>query len=182
MPNELMDTVMHHDSSPKMIPIVEDSHSWPGLLPFAEVVDSVGVCANIGPAIIPESQESDSLCQAELPNMRGYFAVHVRSLRILCLRGGYDLHEIKTGRCHITSHMCWILRSDPWAQLHCRHECLWNSKEQYGKILQKTQPRWKCSEPSQPQVISKDVPDDGAVVFGRALSKKSFLSTLGLDT
>lgn len=180
MANELMDAVMHHDASPKLIPLAGENYSWPDLLPFAEVADSVGVCANIGPAIAPEPEGSSCVRQTELPTMRGYLAVHLRSLRVLCVRGGYCMDEIKTGRCHITHHTCWVSRSDPWSQCGCPHECLWGDKKQDGKIPQETKSRWKYTELEHPQSGLREVPEDGAVVFGRNQPRKSVFSNLKL--
>ena len=169
--SELMNAVTHRDDVAKEVPISEASGSWPDLLPFAEVADAVGVCSDVGQAIVPVPGDESSWCHEccyDLPPNKYYLAAHMRSLDNLCPSVSSRVADIQFGQFKITQEIFWETSSSPWLkQAPKYHLPIWGNYSLMQKILQCTVKSWE-SRGRLGNAIMGMVAEDGVVVFGRA--------------
>jgi hypothetical protein len=149
-----------------------DAESWVGLL---ERVDFVGVCANIGPLIKPEPPSHSPCTCSALPSDRYFLAAHMRCLDALSKRAGDGIRDSLNKACRLGETVFWNADKVHWTSCPAGiHDPIWNEK---GKILQQISSKEKgkgkdVSGLNGQTVAPRDLPEDGAVVFGGDPSRR----------
>lgn len=174
-------------TSPREIATQGKGYSWIDLVPFANIVETVAVCDNMGPAIKPETLQRCGCqysCQ-QVPKMRGYLTAPITVLNGLAGRGKGTFEPeniIINGKTEITSGTWWEPQCDPWQwngnpSLQCSG--IWEHRSLTAAVLQRTRHRtniepidaltakWKGLKDKRAEKPIKQLPPEGAVIFGR---------------
>lgn len=155
----------------KKMPAPADAESWVGLL---EKVDFVGICANIGHLIMPETPPISSCTCSVLPSDNYLLAAHIRCLDALSKRAGDGIRDSLNKACRLGDTVFWNADKVHWTSCPAGiHESIWNEKD---KILQqisnKEKGKGKNVSLNAQSVPQRDLPEDGAVVFGGGPSRR----------
>lgn len=155
-----------------------DAESWVGLL---EMVDFVGVCANIGALIKPETPSEISCACSTLPSDRFLLAAHVRCLDVLSQREGKGIMNSPGRVCRLGDKVFWNAEKVYWTDCPVGiHEPIWGNFKK-DKVLQQISCKEKGKGKSVPETdeqteLDRALPVDGAVVFGGFSSKRTLQS------
>ncbi|KAL1872744.1 hypothetical protein Daus18300_004290 [Diaporthe australafricana] len=156
----------------KKIKAAADAESWVGLV---ERADFVGVCANIGHLIKPDSPSRDSCTCSTLPSDKYFLAAHMRCLDALSQREGDGSIENPLSKvCRLGDRLFWSTDKVYWTRcLFGCHKTIWNKED---KILQRISSKGKgkgkdVSGSNGQTVLRRKLPVNGVVVFGGDQSK-----------
>lgn len=147
-----------------------DTESWVGLLAR---VDFVGVCANIGRLIEPETSSTNSCSCSTLPSKRYLLAAHMHCLKVLSQREGENVRNSRVWR--LGEKVFWHMEKLYWTScLVASHKSIWNQEDKFlQQISSKEKGKTRGVQGVNGSAVSQQhfIPEDGVVVFGGDLSK-----------
>jgi hypothetical protein len=143
------------------------TRAWQRLV---EKIDLTVVCANIGAAIkpVPAIPVADSQCTCHvLPEGKDLLAAHLRCLKVLAERAGYDAFDFDQGVIRLGGDLTWRMNTPPWIACNLsQHTSPWDDAMRIHAILQKI----SCERRRNVAVTALNrtvrVPETGVVVFG----------------
>lgn len=147
-----------------------DTESWVGLLAR---VDFVGVCANIGRLIEPETSSTNPCSCSTLPSDRYLLAAHMYCLKVLSQREGESVRNSRGWR--LGEKVFWHMEKLYWTScLVGSHKSIWTQEDKFlQQISSKEKGRTRGAQGVNGLAVSQQhtIPEDGVVVFGGDLSK-----------
>lgn len=153
----------------KKIKAMADMESWVGLLAR---VDFVGVCANIGQLIEPETSSTNQCGCSTLPRDRYLLAAHIHCLKALSQRVGENVTNSRVYR--LGEKVFWHMEKLHWTSCPVgKHKSIWNQEERFlQRISNKEKGKSRFVQGVNGLAVpQQQIPEDGVVVFGGDLSK-----------
>jgi hypothetical protein len=167
---ELMDMVIEPGTGSELREVTTSQHQgcakrW---LHLSKLVDCVGVCADIGLAIVPVSTSTTCDCNTVQPG-RFYLAAHLQCLELLLQRQRHRIQELQNGSIKLDEKQEWCFN----AYNPCAHNAQTSFWEDPQTFLQSILPYSFRLFPEKLSTSPAQVPTvSGAVIFGRPPPRK----------
>jgi hypothetical protein len=156
---ELMDVIAEPGAGGFLseVPANDCAKTW---ICLARLVDCIGVCADLGPAIKPVSSTVNCDCKTVQPG-RGYLAAHLWCLDVLLQRQRHHINELQNSTVKLGKDDEW--RLNPFSPCpHLTKQSYWDEPQNFLQSISS-----RSIFRKEPPQLTQPPPLTGAVIFGR---------------